>query len=154
MQAQQISNLELLQSLSPEAEVAFCNGLDRAVTRTVLAFVEAHPELFEPTDPEIPKPIEIGDDHRFRYSSVLMEGLYHGTLTVHDPKVQIGINQLRSGAKDVGTFKWQLTRFPEPIPGVRWQLNKLEVELGQLDDPDGCYGPNVERWTQAPPDCM
>lgn len=150
MQTQQLSNAQLLESLSAEGKASFCQGLDKSVTRTVLSFVQAHPELFETIRPDHSSYlIDMKSAERFRYSAVLMEGLFVGTLRMNDPLFQADIDQLRAESKDARSFAWRLTRFDTLSMGMRWQLNKLEVELGHMDDPSGCYGPDHDSWLQA-----
>lgn len=150
MQAQQISNAQLLDSLSAEGKESFCQGLDKSVTRTVSAFVAAHPELFETVEPNYSSyQIDRKSAERFRYSAALMEGLFVGALRIGDPLFQADIDQLRAESKDARSFEWRLTSFPELSEGMRWQLNKLEVELGHMDDPSGCYGPDYGNFLEA-----
>jgi hypothetical protein len=148
MHAQQVSNWELLNSLSPDGQASFCQGLNHTVTTIVVAFVQAHPLLFETVEPALPKPIDMNSE-RFRYSAALLEGLYVGKLTVLEPIVQADIDRIRAESHDVQTFERRLTRFPDLYEAMRWELNRLEVQLGHMDDPAGCYGPNIENWLQA-----
>lgn len=148
MHAQQVSNSELFSGLSPDGGASFCQGLNRAVTTTVIAFVQAHPQLFETVEPERPKPINMNGE-RFRYSAALMEGLYVGKLSVLEPIVQADIDRIRAESHDLQTFEWHLTRFPDLYAAMRWELNRLEVQLGHMEDPAGCYGPNIKNWMQA-----